>query len=278
VTVKTFPTYSKAATAFVSAVKANDDAALREILGADAHEMLSSGDPAVDENDRVAFVKNYDEAHAFVREAADKVILTVGKTAWPLPFPIVRVNDAWHFDADEGAKELRYRRIGNNELDAIKVCRALYAAQKEYAAESHDGNPVGAYAERFRSAPGTENGLYWEAKEGKEESPAGILVAEAATESPQTEKPTPFYGYFFRILKAQGPHAPGGAEEYVKDRRMTGGFAIVAYPAEYDASGIMTFVVGPPGRVYQKDLGEGTSQAALAMSVFDPDNSWKPVH
>jgi hypothetical protein len=280
--LKTFPTYHAAATAFVSAVKANDDAALKEMLGAEAQAMLSSGDATADENDRVSFLKHYQEAHGFVHETVDKVLLTVGPTAWPLPFPIVKVDGAWHFDAVEGAKELTYRRIGQNELDAIKVARALYVAQKEYAAAGHDGNSAGVYAQHFHSAPGTESGLYWEAKEGEAESPAGVLVAQATSEgyesSQQTGHPTPFHGYFFRILKAQGPHAPGGAKEYVKDGKMTGGFAIVAYPAEYRASGVMTFIVGPNGTVYEKDLGDGAAEAAKAITAFDPDSSWKVVH
>jgi Protein of unknown function (DUF2950) len=276
---KTYPTYREAATAFVAAVRANDTAALKEILGPETPSMLSSGDAAVDESDRVEFLKHFDEAHAFVHESADKVTLTVGPSAWPLPFPIVRVDGAWHFDADAGARELTYRRIGNNELDAIRVVRALRTAQKEYAAEGHDGNPVGVYAQRFRSTPGAKDGLYWEAKEDEEVSPAGSLVAEAESEasSQQGGKRTPFHGYYFRILKAQGPHAPGGAKEYVKDGKMTGGFAIVAYPAEYRASGVVTFMVGSRGTVYQKDLGDGTTDAARGMTAFDPDSSWKVV-
>ncbi|HEX3470907.1 MAG TPA: DUF2950 domain-containing protein [Silvibacterium sp.] len=278
--VKTYPTYTAAASAFVAAVKAKDDAALKEILGAEAQGMLSSGDATADENDRVAFLKHYEEAHGFVRQTQDKVVLTVGPTAWPLPFPIVKVDGVWHFDAVEGAKELMYRRIGQNELDAIRVVRALRVAQKEYAATGHDGNPAGAYAQRFRSSPGTQNGLYWEAKEGEVESPAGVLVAEATSEgyesSQQTGKRTPFHGYFFRILKAQGSNAPGGAKEYVKDGRMTSGFAILAFPAEHGASGVMTFIAGPRGPVYQKDLGDGTAEVARSIT-FDPDSSWKRV-
>lgn len=278
--VKTYPTYQAAAAAFVAAVKAKDDAALKEMLGAEAQGMLSSGDAIADENDRVAFLKHYEEAHGFVRQTSDKVLLTVGSTAWPLPFPIVKADGVWHFDAVEGAKELRYRRIGQNELDAIRVVRALRVAQKEYAAMEHDGNPAGAYAQRYRSSPGTQDGLYWEAKEGEAESPAGVLVAEATSEgyesSQQTGKRTPFHGYFFRILKAQGSNAPGGAKDYVKDGRMTGGFAILAFPAEYGASGVMTFIAGPRGPVYQKDLGDGTAEAARSLT-FNPDSSWKRV-
>ncbi|HEY6292204.1 MAG TPA: DUF2950 domain-containing protein [Terriglobia bacterium] len=278
--VKTYPTYRAAAAAFVAAVKAKDDAALKEILGAEAQGMLSSGDATGDENDRATFLKHYEEAHGFVRQSEDKVLLTVGTTGWPLPFPIVKVGGAWHFDALEGAKELSYRRIGQNELDAIRVVRALRVAQKEYAATGHDGNPAGAYAQRFRSSPGTQDGLYWETKEGEAESPAGVLVAQSTSEgyesSQQTGKRTPFHGYFFRILKAQGSYAPGGAKDYVKDGRMTGGFAILAFPAEYGASGVMTFIAGPRGPVYQKDLGDGTAEAARTIT-FNPDSSWKRV-
>ena len=275
--VKTFPTYREAAKAFVTAVQANDTAAIKEILGPDQVDMLSSGDATQDENDRVSFLKHYEEAHAFARESADKVTLTVGAGGWPLPFPIVRENGAWHFDAEAGARELMYRRIGNNELDAIRVVRALRDAQKEYAAEGHDGNPVGVYAQRFRSAPGTRNGLYWDAAEGEDQSPAGSLVAEAESEGGGQGKRTPFHGYYYRILKAQGPHAPGGAKDYVKDGKMTGGYAIVAYPAEYKASGVMTFMIGTRGLVYQKDLGDGTAEAARGMTAYDPDSSWKAV-
>jgi hypothetical protein len=278
--VKTYPTYQAAAAAFVAAVKAKDDAALKEMLGAEAQGMLSSGDATADENDRVAFLKHYEEAHGFVRQTPDKVLLTVGSTAWPLPFPIVKADGVWHFDAVEGAKELSYRRIGQNELDAIRVVRALRVAQREYAATGHDGNPAGAYAQRYRSSPGKQDGLYWEAKEGEAESPAGVLVAEATSEgyesSQQTGKRTPFHGYFFRILKAQGSNAPGGAKDYVQDGRMTGGFAILAFPAEYGASGVMTFIAGPRGPVYQKDLGAGTAEAAKTIT-FNPDSSWKRV-
>jgi Protein of unknown function (DUF2950) len=276
--IKTFPTYRAAAAAFVAATEANDQAALSGLLGGRAQELLSSGDPTQDENERRSFVKQYHQIHVFVREAPDKVKLSVGNSAWLLPFPIVRAGGAWHFDADAGAEELVYRRIGQNELDAIRVVHALHDAQKTYAASAHDGNPAGLYAQRFRSSPGTQEGLYWEAKEGEVESPAGAFVAEATGEGYETgRKRIPFHGYYYRILKAQGPHAPGGAKDYVIDGKMTGGFGIVAYPAEYRNSGVMTFVVGPKGRVFQKDLGE-TSEDAMKSMVFDPDSTWHPVH
>jgi hypothetical protein len=277
--VKTFPTYRAASEAFIAAVRANDDEAMKQILGAQERELLRSGDDSEDEKARLAFLKRYDEAHSFVRKTPDTVILTVGPSAWPVPFPIVRADGVWHLDAGDGAKELSYRRIGHNELDAIRVCKALYTAQKQYAADSHDGIPAGAYAQRFRSEPGTQSGLYWDVEEGEAESPTGSLVAEATAEgydsSKQSGKPTPFHGYLYRILKAQGPHAPGGAKDYSVDGKMTGGFAFVAYPAEYRSSGVMTLIVGPRGVVYQKDLGENTEQVAKELTAFDPDSTWK---
>jgi hypothetical protein len=278
--VKSFPTYRAAADAFVSAVKAKDDAALKEILGAQAQDLLSSGDAVADENGRVGFLKGYEKAHAFVHDSPDSVTLTIGTTAWPLPFPIVKADGAWHFDALKGAQELAYRRIGENELAAIKVCRALRDAQKVYAETGHDGDPPGAYAQRIVSSPGKQNGLYWETKEGEEESPAGSLIADATSEGydiQQGKKPVPFYGYYYRVLKSQGEHAVGGAKDYIKDGKMTGGFAIVAWPAEYGVggSGVMTFVIGRSGQVYQKDLGQDTAAAVKAMTAYDPDSSWK---
>jgi Protein of unknown function (DUF2950) len=280
--VQSFPTYHAAASAFVAAQRANDDAALLSILGAKAQELMTSGDPAQDEAARASFVKQYDQAHTFVHVTHDKVMLHVGATAWELPFPIERVDGAWHFDADEGAQELAYRRIGQNELDAIKVCHALHDAQKAYAAVAHDGNPAGVYAQRFNSKSGTQNGLYWEAKEGEEQSPTGALIVAATSENidgaQQIHKPVPFYGYYYRILKAQGDHASGGAKDYVADGKMTGGFAFVAYPAEYRSSGVMTFIVGPQGVVYQKDLGATTEENAKGMTLYDPDPTWRATH
>jgi hypothetical protein len=280
--VKTFPTYRAAASAFVAAQRANDTAALASILGAKAQELMTSGDPAQDDAARRSFLERYDEAHALVRVAPDKVMLRIGTSSWELPFPIERADGAWHFDAQEGAQELAYRRIGQNELDAIKVCGALHDAQKAYAAAAHDGNPAGIYAQRFRSKPGTENGLYWEVKEGENPSPTGTLVAEATNETDdgtqQIRRPVPFHGYYYRILKAQGAHAKGGAKDYLSDGKMTGGFAFIAYPAEYRSSGVMTLIVGEQGVVYQKDLGPTTEESAKAMTAYDPDATWRAAH
>jgi hypothetical protein len=180
----------------------------------------------------------------------------------------------WKFDSADGVKELLYRRIGANELAAIRTCHALRQAQLDYAASGHDGNPPGAYAQRFRSKAGTQNGLYWPAVEGEPESPAGPFVADAEAEGYEYGKRHPYHGYYFRILKAQGSNAHGGSKDYIVDDRMTGGFAMLAYPAEYGASGVMTFLVSRRGTVFQKDLGEYTAQAARAITTFDPDSSW----
>jgi len=277
---KSFPTYQEAVEALVAAEAGNDVTELKMLLGPEAESLVSSGDPIADENGRKGFVERYSHKHGYIHESANKVILTVGPSAWPLPFPIVKGDSGWRFDAAEGAKELVYRRIGRNELDAIQVCRALYRAERGYAATEHDGNPAGLYAPRIVSAPGTQNGLYWETKEGEPESPAGALIADATSEGYEVQhrKPVPFHGYLYRVLRAQGPNVPGGAKEYVKDGKMTGGFAIIAYPAEYKAGGVMTFVVNSHGVIRQKDLGEGTADAVSSMKAYDPDKSWAVVH
>jgi hypothetical protein len=271
---KTFKTAQQAVDALIAANKDNDTAALNQILGPDASSLISSGDENQDKNDRANFVKLYEAQHRLVSSGSETMTLLVGKNQWPLPIPLVKSNGEWRFDSTDGVKELLYRRIGTNELAAIKVCRALYQAQLDYAKSGHDGNPPGVYAQRFRSQPGTQNGLYWQVTEGESESPAGPLVADADAEGYEQGTRHPFHGYYFRILKMQGPSAHGGAKEYVVDGKMTGGFAILAYPAEYGASGVMTFQVSPHGTVFQKDLGDSTGETAKAMRAFDPDSSW----
>ena len=279
--VATYPSCKAAASAFITAVKANDSEQMKRILGEKASDLLSSGDPARDEQSRLNFIKNYDSAHAITYETRDHATLTVGTKAWPLPFPIVRSNGVWYFDAEAGAQELAYRRIGHNELDAIKVVRALIDAQKAYAVSGHDGQPAGAYAPRIRSNPNTQNGLYWEVADGETPSPAGDLIAEATSEGAgegdtlPNGKPTPFHGYYYRILRKQGEHAPGGAKDYVVDGRMTGGFAILAWPAEYGRSGVMTFIASKRGKLYESDLGEHTETAVKSLRTFDPDTNWR---
>jgi len=274
---KSFQTAQQAADALVAATKDNDVAALQQILGPQAASLVSSGDEAQDKNDRAHFVTLYEAHHRLITAGKGKMTLLVGKNEWALPIPLVKSAAVWRFDSAEGAQELLYRRIGGNELAAIRVCHALRQAQLDYAATAHDGNAPGAYAQRFRSKPGTQNGLYWPAAEGEPQSPAGPFVADAEAEGYEYGKRHPYHGYYFRILKAQGANAHGGARDYVVDGRMTGGFAILAYPAEYGASGVMTFLVSRRGTVYQKDLGEATAEAAKAITVFDPDSSWTRV-
>ena len=272
-----FATAQQALDALIAANRANDVSALGQILGADAATLISSGDETQDKTDRARFVEAYDTHHRLLAAGAGKMTLLVGTKEWPLPIPLVRKNGTWSFDSPDAVKELLYRRIGSNELGAINVCRALYRAQRDYAATGHDGNPPGIYAQRFRSEAGTQNGLYWPVAEGESESPAGPLVADAEAAGYEQGKRHPFHGYYFRILKAQGPNARGGAKDYVVDGNMTAGFAILAYPVEYGASGIMTFMVSRHGTVFQKDLGGGTVETARAMTAFDPDSSWTRV-
>ncbi len=281
--IATFPTCKAAAEAFITAVKASDSAEIQRILGDKASDLLSTGDPARDEQSRLNFIKNYDTAHRLVYATKDKATLTVGTKAWPLPFPIVRTNGTWSFDAEEGAQELAYRRIGHNELDAMKVMQALVQAQKTYAASGHDGQPAGAFAQRISSKPGTQNGLYYDVKDDEAPSPAGDLLAEATSEGAgegstlPNGKPTPFHGYYYRVLRSQGEHAPGGAKDYVVDGRMTGGFAILAWPAEYGRSGVMTFMASRRGTLFQSDLGEDTETAVKSVRSFDPGSNWTRV-
>lgn len=271
---QSFPSAQQAVDALVTASADNDVAALQRLLGPDAATLISSGDDTQDRNDRARFVTLYQEHHRLSPAGKDEMTLLVGKNEWPLPIPLVKSEDRWKFDSPDGVKELLYRRIGANELAAIKVAHALRRAQLEYAATGHDGNPPGAYAQRFHSKPGTQDGLYWLVADGEPQSPAGPLVADSEAEGYEQGTRHPFHGYYFRILKAQGPGAHGGARDYVVDGRMTGGFAILAYPAEYGASGVMTFLVSRRGSVYEKDLGESTAEAARAITSFDPDSSW----
>ena len=272
---KTFPSAHQAAEALVAANRDNDVAALGQILGAEAASLISSGDETQDKNDRAHFVSLYETHHRFVATAPGKLTLVVGKDEWPLPIPLIKSGGVWRFDSVAGAKELQYQRIGANELAAIKVCRAIHQAQVEYAASGHDGNPPGTYAQRFRSQPGTQNGLYWPVAEGEAPSPAGPFLADAEVGGYERGKGQPFHGYYFRILKSQGPHAHGGAKDYVVDGRMTGGFAVLAYPVEYGASGVMSCLMSRQGTVFEKDLGSSTAETAEAIKTFDPDLAWQ---
>jgi hypothetical protein len=279
-----FPTPEAAAAALVDAVRAGDQAAMLSILGPDARTLIASGDEVADRQSRERFVRAWDEAHRLVQDAGGNVVLTVGQDEWPMPIPLVHDAAGWWFNTAHGKEEILNRRIGRNELNAIQVCLAYVDAQREYYVRDPDGDGLLEYAQRFASSSGKRDGLYWDAQPGEASSPLGPLVARAqgegypvkrSGEKPAGGKRTPYWGYYYRILKSQGPHAPGGAYDYVARGHMIGGFALVAYPAEYGASGVKTFVVNHDGVVYQKDLGPSTAATARAMTKFDPDDTWK---
>jgi Protein of unknown function (DUF2950) len=272
---KTFATPDEAVKALMAAVESNNQDELLAVFGPDAKDLVSSGDDVQDRNSRAAFVKSYKAKHAIIAEDPNTRVLQVGAKDWELPIPIVLADGRWHFDTAAGKQEIIYRRIGDNELGAIAVCRGTIAAQRDYAAEGHDGLPAGIYAGKLRSDPGKHNGLYWEAADGEPASPAGPFLAQAAGEGYQ--KGDPYHGYYYRGLKAQGAAAPGGAKSYLVDGVLKGGVALIAYPAQYKVSGVMTFVINQDGVVYQKDLGESTTEAAKAITEYNPDSSWTKV-
>lgn len=272
---KTFATAGEAVKALMAAVESNNEDELLAIFGDDGKELVSSGDAVQDKNGREAFAKAYKTKHAIITQDASTKVLQVGTKGWELPIPIVETDGKWRFDTAAGKQELLYRRIGDNELGAISACRGYIAAQLDYAAVGHDGLPAGLYANRFKSEPGKQNGLYWEVKEGEPESPMGPFLAQAAEEG--YGKGDPYHGYFYRSLKAQGPAAPGGAKSYLEDGVLKGGIALLAYPAQYKSSGVMTFIINQDAVVYQKDLGENTTELAKAITEYNPDKTWTKV-
>jgi hypothetical protein len=273
---KSFATPEEAAAALVAAAKANDTKALLDILGPEAKPLVTSGDPVGDERARERFVQSYDEAHVLVPGANDTMVLQTGKDQWPLPIPLRKTDAGWRFDTAAGKDEMLTRRIGANELATIQTCLAYVDAQREYYDRNPQAGASSQYAQRVASSKGKRDGLYWETNDDEPPSPLGELFASARGEgyTPGQGKPSPYHGYVYRILKAQGPHAPGGAYDYVVRGKMIGGFALVAYPAEYGSSGVMTFVVNHDGVVYEKDLGPDTEKLAQAMKTFDPDDTW----
>ena len=269
-----FPTPEAAGSALVAAAKADDMKALSTILGPDADQIISSGDPVADNNGRDNFVSSYNEMHRYAYDDDGKVSLIIGAQNWPTPIPLIKKDGGWIFDTAAAKDELLYRRIGRNEIFTIKVLRDLVDGQNEYAASKNQ------FAEKILSDPGQQNGLYWAVAPGEPESPIGPLVASATVEGykrGENGTPTPFHGYYYRILDKQGRNAPGGAKRYIVDGKMTNGFAFVAYPAEYRASGVMTFMVNQDGVVVQKDLGAETSKHASAITEYNPDKTWDEV-
>ena len=278
---KTFTSPEKAVQALVNSLKTADKASLKSIFGPGSEKLVSSGDPANDRLIRERFLSAYDEMQRLNREGKRKAVLVIGKNEWPFPIPLVMKDKRWRFDTKAGMQEIINRRIGANELDTIQTCLAFIDAQQEYAMKDYDGNGLLEYADRFRSDPGKKNGLYWETAEGEDPSPLGELFAKARSEGYAEKKsgegPSPYHGYFYRILTAQGEHANGGAYDYLVNGRLIGGVALIAYPAHYGASGVMTFIVNHDGVVYQKDLGRKTVEAARAIKAFDPGPGWKKV-
>ena len=273
-----FSTPKAAVKALIDAIKKNDNEALLRVLSADAEDVVDSGDAVRDQQQRENFLSAYERKNSLVEERG-RSVLVIGESNWPFPIPIVKKGNQWFFDASAGREELLNRRIGQNELSTIQTLLAIVDAQREYASQDLNGNGIREYAQSFASNPGEHNGLYWETKEGESPSPLGPLVAAARSygyeEKQSSDEPSPYYGYHYRILNAQGKHAAGGAYDYVVNGKMIGGFAVVAFPARYGNSGIMTFVVNHDGVVYQKDLGEDTEKSAEEITAFDPDQTWK---
>jgi Protein of unknown function (DUF2950) len=278
-TQRTFTTPEEAVEALVAAAKAKDMEAVIAILGPESKALVTSGDPVADETARERFVTSYEQKHTLVRGEEDATVLETGDDGWPFPIPLVDTDRGWRFDGDEGVQEVIDRRIGANELYTIQTCLAYVDAQREYNDRNPQGDAVPPYAQFIASSKGKKDGLYWETGSGEPPSPLGALFARAHGEgyAPAQGKRVPYHGYVYRVLKAQGPNAPGGAYDYVLHGKMIGGFALVAYPAEYDSSGVMTFLVNHSGDVYEKDLGAETEAIAGAMKTFDPDDTWVKV-
>lgn len=277
---KTFASPGAAALALYNAAKNHDDQAASAIFGSNANDILHTGDEVADKNMAAAFVTHYDKMHRVVLESDGDATLYIGAENWPFPIPIAKNSSgAWYFDTEAGKKEILYRRIGRNENDAIDILHSLADAQLDYASQPHDGGAAGQYAMKFISDDGKQNGLYWKTTESEQPSPIGPLLVTAAGEgyAMKQGQPTPYHGYYYRMLTKQGAAAKGGAKDYVVNGQMTKGFAFVAYPAEYRNSGVMTFIVNQDGVVYEKDLGTDTAKIAAAMTDYNPDKTWNKV-
>ena len=274
---KTFATPQDAGKALFDAVQSNGTADDLAVLGSSAAELVSSGDSVQDKNNREIFLKRFQQMNRWAPEGNGTETLYIGAENWPFPIPLKKTSAGqWYFDTKSGAQEILFRRIGKNEMEAIEVMENLANAQQDYFQQLHDGSTVHQYAQRILSEEGKQNGLYWKVDSDQPESPIGPLVAHATAQGYANAggKPEPFHGYFYHSLKAQGPNAPGGAKSYIVDGNMTGGFAFVAYPAEYRNSGVMTFLVDKNGVVFQKDLGPNTTEIGKAMTAYNPDKTW----
>jgi hypothetical protein len=277
--LESFKTPEAAVEALGAAAKSDDSSkALLTVLGQGGADIVSSGDAVADAATRQRFLESYDAKHQITMDADDKATLIIGQDDFPFPIPLVRKHDLWRFDTVAGRREILYRRVGRNELDAIQAALAFVDAQNDYADKDRTGAGPGVYAQRIVSEPGKTNGLYWPATQGGDESPLGELIALATAQGYRVGgERAPYHGYYFKVLTKQGPDAPGGALDYVVRGKMIGGFGLVAYPAQYGNSGVMTFLVNHNGVVYQKDLGPRTAEIAGQMSAYNPDQSWKKV-
>jgi len=274
---RTFESPEAAVEALINAFRADDRKAQLDVLGSESHALVYSGDDVADRNARARFAAEYDRAHRLAG-GGGKVILFVGQDDFPFPIPLVPDGPVWRFDSVAGKEEILNRRIGRNELETIQVCLAYVDAQREYYSEDRNADGIREYAQKFASTPGKHDGLYWPTKPGETLSPLGPLVVRARGEGYRAgDTPVPYHGYFYRILTGQGPGASDGAYDYRAHGRMIGGFALVAFPAQYGVSGVMTFIVNHEGIVYQKDLGPNTATVARAMKVFNPDKTWQKV-
>jgi hypothetical protein len=271
-----FKSPEEAADALIAALRANDTGAMTRVLGRGADEIMSSGDEVQDANTRKLALSAYDAKHSIVKDSRGRAFLTVGADDYPLPIPMVQKDGEWRFDTVAGREEILYRRIGRNELAAIQASLAYVDAQNDYAVMAPTGG-TGIYAQRIVSSPGKKDGLYWPSAQGEPESPLGGAVAAATRRGYSVGSRAPYHGYYYKILTRQGTTAPGGAMNYIANGKMIGGFALVAYPAQYGNSGVMTFLVNHDGQVFQKDLGSRTERIASRMSSFNPDRTWAKV-
>jgi hypothetical protein len=280
---KLFSSPEAAVKALTAAVSAKDNTALDQIFGSSGKD-LRSGDEVQDAVEFAEFAKHLAEKSNLVKENDSKVILHIGNENWPFPVPIVRYDDKWFFDTEAGKEETLNRRIGEDELTAILVCRAYVKAQREYVLKDWNGDGIFAYAQKLRSDSGKRNGLFWRSAPGETLSPLGELVAQAWHEGYKKNRkafkeaePSPFHGYYFKILTAQGKNVPGGGYNYIVNGNMVAGFAMVAFPSNWGKSGVMTFVVNQQGKVYEKNLGPDTAKIAQKMKLYNPDKTWTPV-
>jgi hypothetical protein len=274
-----FPSADAATEALAAAVRSDDTTRLEAIFGKAGMQIVSAGDPVANKTNRETFVAAYDARH-HLDTKGDMATLSIGQDDWPFPIPLKHTQQGWSFDVAAGKEEILDRRIGANELFTQQVVLAYADAQNEYARSLHDGGKVHVYARHLLSSPGKQDGLYWPTQEGQPESPLGPLIAEARASGyrpGENAAPQPFHGYYFHILTAQGPHAPGGAYDYIVNGQMLGGYALVAWPALWNNTGVMTFIINQDGVLYQKDLGPRTADIAKGMTTFDPDTSWQKV-